>query len=78
MSSVHLEPDQLPDAAPHNHGKTVAAWVTNAGITLGVLVAGVGFMLPVAAVIWAGVGVIGASLIAGGVLRAMGHGQPLS
>lgn len=78
MSSVHLEPHQLPDAAPHNHGKTVAAWVTNAGIVLGVVVSGVGFMIPNATLIWAGVGVVVVSLIVGGVLRAMGHGQPLS
>lgn len=77
MSSHHLEPEHLPEIAANNHGKTVAAWVTNAGITLGVLVSGVGFIIPVAPVIWVGVGIVALALVAGAAMRAMGHGQPL-
>ena len=42
MSAQNVEPEQLPAAAAHNEGKTVAAWVTNGGIALGVLISGRG------------------------------------
>ncbi len=77
MSSQHLEPHQLPDPAPHNHGKTTAGWVTNSGIVVGAIVAGVGFMVPHAPSIWVGIGVVVVALAAGAALRALGHGQPL-
>ena len=76
MSSYHLEPEQLPASAQHNEGKTVAAWVTNGGIVLGVTISGIGLMIPNAALSWAGLGVAVAALVAGAVLRALGHGQP--
>jgi hypothetical protein len=76
MSIESVSTANLPDAAHSNHGRTRAAWVTNVGVTLGSLVAAWGFtfwdMTPVAI----GGGVIVASLIAGGVLKALGHGQP--
>ncbi|WP_130412603.1 HGxxPAAW family protein [Xylanimonas ulmi] len=69
----------LPDAAPfHNEGKTVAAWVAMIGVTLGAIIASAGFLAPTTWVIVAGAVVIVASLVAGAVLRAMGHGQPLA
>ncbi len=77
MSSHHLEPEHLPDVAPHNHGKTVAGWATMAGIVLGVTISGVGMMIPNGPLIWVGLGVVVAGLAAGAVLRALGHGQPL-
>ena len=76
MSAQNVEPEQLPAAAAHNEGKTVAAWVTNGGIALGVLISGIGLMIPNAALSWAGLGVAVAALVAGAVLRALGHGQP--
>jgi len=77
MSAHNVEPDQLPAPAAHNEGKTIAAWVTNGGIVLGVTISGIGLMIPNAALSWAGLGVAAAALIAGAVLRALGHGQPL-
>ena len=75
MSSVHIEPENLPDVAPHNHGKTLAAWVANIGITIGFLIGAFGIAIPQHALTWTGVAIVVVSLIAGGVLRALGHGQ---
>ena len=73
----NVENAYLPDAAPfHNEGKTVAAWVAMIGVTLGAIIAGVGFLAPTMWIIVAGAIVVVGSLIAGAVLRAMGHGQP--
>jgi len=77
MSSYHLEPEQLPAPASHNEGKTVASWVTNSGIVLGVTISGIGLMIPNSVLTWAGIGVVAAALVAGAVLRALGNGQPL-
>ena len=77
MSSYKLEPEQLPDVAPHNHGRTIAAWVTNSGIVLGVTISGIGMMLPNSVLTYAGIGVVAAALVAGAILKALGHGQPL-
>lgn len=77
MSSVHIEPQNLPDEAPHNHGRTTAAWVANIGITIGAIIAAFGIAIPNHAFTWAGVGVIVISFAAGAALRALGHGQAL-
>ena len=77
MTSHHIDPKNLPAMAPHNHGRTLAAWVTNALIVLGSLIAGVGFIIPQFTVVWVGAGVVVAALAVGAVLRALGHGQPL-
>lgn len=77
MSSIEIAPENLPDEAHVNHGKTTAAWVTNAGLTLAALVASIGFAIPVWPVVWVGVGIGVLALAAGGALRALGHGQPL-
>ena len=77
MSSVQLEPQDLPDPAAANHGMTVAAWVLNTGLVIAAIVIGVGMMLERDIVTWIGVALAVISLIAGGVLRALGHGQPL-
>jgi len=77
MSSIPLEPDQLPDPANHNEGKTPAAWATNSGIVVGAIVGGVGFMIPNFAVVWAGAALVVAALIGGAVLRGLGYGQPI-
>ena len=77
MSSVHLEPQDLPDPASPNHGMTLAAWVLNVGIVVGAIAAGIGMMIEVGAVLWTGVAIIGLALVAGGALRALGYGQPL-
>ena len=77
MSSVHLEPQDLPEVAPHNHGKTVAGWVTNVGLVIAAIIASVGIAFPVWPVVWVGIGVAVVAVAAGGALRALGHGQPL-
>ena len=77
MSSIELGPDDLPDVGPDNHGRTTAGWVTTAGLVVATLLAALGIALPVAALTWAGVGVAVVALLAGGVLRALGYGQPL-
>lgn len=77
MSSVNLEPQDLPDPAHSNHGVTRAGVVLNTGLVISsiVVACGVAFDFPV--LTWIGVAMIVLSLIAGGVLRALGHGQPL-
>ena len=68
----------LPAAAPHpNEGKTVAAWVAMIGTTVGAVIAAAGFVGPWPWVIAAGAAVVVAALVAGAVLRSLGHGQPL-
>ena len=78
MSSVHLEPQDLPEIAPHNHGRTVAAWVTNTGLVIAAILAAVGIAIPAHAVTFTGIGLAVLSLAAGAVLRALGYGQPLA
>lgn len=78
MSSVHIEPSDLPDVAPSNHGRTVAAWVTNMGIAIAVLFAAVGIAIAVYPLIWTGIALVVISLATGAVLRALGHGQTLA
>ncbi len=78
MTHNGVEGAGVPHAAPSNHGRTVAAWVTNIGITLGALVAAVGVALAAWVLVWIGSSVVAASLILGGILKALGHGQPKS
>jgi hypothetical protein len=67
----------LPEAAPyHNEGKTVASWVAMAGVTLGAIIAAIGFAVVLGWVIAVGVVVIVISLVVGLVLRNRGYGQP--
>jgi len=77
MSSVQLEPHDLPEPAAANHGMTVAAWVLNTGLVIAAIVVGVGMMLERDIVTWIGVALAVLALISGAVLRALGHGQPL-
>lgn len=77
MSSIHVEHDDLPEVAPHNHGRTRAAWVTNIGLVVAAVLLSVGIAIPVHPVTIAGIVVAVAALAAGGALRALGHGQPL-
>lgn len=77
MSSIEIAPEDLPEEAHANHGKTTAAWVTNVGLILAALVVSVGIAFPIWPVVWAGVGLAVVSLAAGAALRALGHGQPL-
>lgn len=75
--SDQFDPENLPPAASHNHGRTPAAWATNGLIVLGALLAAIGLMIPLLALAWVGAGVVVAALAVGAVLRALGHGQPL-
>lgn len=77
MSSIEIAPEDLPDQDNANSGMTTAAWVTNVGIVIAVLVGAIGMAFPIWSVVWVGVGLVVISLIAGAVLRALGHGQPL-
>jgi len=77
MSSVNLEPENLPDPAPSNHGKTQAAWVLNVTIVVGAILIALGIALDRLVLTWIGVAICVLGLIAGGVLRALGYGQPL-
>ena len=77
MSSIHLEPQDLPEIAPHNHGRTRAAWVTNGSIIVGALFLSIGFAITNAPLMWLGGLIILAGCVAGGILRALGHGQAL-
>lgn len=78
MSSVHIEPSDLPDVAHPNHGRTVAAWVTNIGIAIAAVFAAIGIAIGVHAFTWVGIALVVVSLAAGAVLRALGHGQALT
>jgi hypothetical protein len=69
-----------PGVPPTNHGHTVAAWVTMAGITLGTLISAFGLVLAASSsagqvLFVVGLVVVGASLIVGLVLRNLGMGQ---
>ncbi len=75
MSSINIEPENLPDEAPANHSMTTAGWVTNLGIVLGVVIGAIGFAWNIAPMLWGGVAIIVISLISGAVLRALGYGQ---
>jgi hypothetical protein len=77
MSSVNLEPEHLPDPVAANHGKTRAAWVLNSSLVIAGIVAAVGIAFDRQVLTWIGVSIAVLGLVAGGILRALGHGQPL-
>ncbi len=77
-SSIKLSPQDLPDVAPHNHGRTPAAWVTNIGLVVASVIAALGVGIPQMTLVWIGAAVAVVSLVAGGVLKALGHGQTSS
>ena len=77
MSSVNLEPQDLPEPAHGNHGVTLAGVVLNTGLVVSSIVVACGIAFDRQVLTWVGVGMIVISLIGGGVLRALGHGQPL-
>ncbi|MDN4473137.1 HGxxPAAW family protein [Demequina zhanjiangensis] len=77
-SSVKLSPQDLPEAAPHNHGRTPAAWVTNVGLVIASIIAALGVGIPQMAFVWVGAALAVVSLAAGGALKALGHGQTSS
>ena len=76
MSDTSVSGADLPDIAHPNHGRTVAAWVTTVGISAGVLLAAIGVAAAAWTWVWVGSIVAVASLLAGAVLKALGHGQP--
>ncbi|WP_084078441.1 HGxxPAAW family protein [Demequina sp. NBRC 110057] len=78
MSSIEIAPEDLPEVAHSNHGRTTAAWVTNAGLVIASLVIAFGIAIPTWPLVWVGVGIAVVSLAAGATLRALGHGQPLN
>lgn len=68
---------ELPKSKPStNHGHTVASWVTMILIMAGALVSLFGVIGATPALAWAGLAIALGGLLVGGVLRAMGLGQP--
>lgn len=65
-----------PSAPPANEGRTVAAWTTTAVVVLGAIVVAVGMVLATPWLAWTGGGVAILGLVVGGVLSALGYGQP--
>ena len=76
MTDRIISGSDLPEMAHANHGRTVAAWVTNVGIALAALIAAIGVATAAWTLVWVGSIVAVVSLIAGAVLKALGHGQP--
>ena len=76
MSDGSVTGADLPEVAHANHGRTTAAWVTTVGISAAALIAAIGVATAVWTWVWAGSIVAAASLGAGAVLKALGHGQP--
>ena len=76
MSDGGVSGKDLPDVAHSNHGRTRAAWVTTVGITVAALVAAIGVGTAVWTWVWVGSVVAVTSLVAGAVLKSLGHGQP--
>jgi len=64
-----------PTAAPTNHGKTLAAWVTTYGVVISFTLAGLGVLFAMVWLFWVGMALVVATLIAGKALQAAGHGQ---
>lgn len=72
---VMVPPSQAPQM---NHGRTVAGWALFWAASLGMLVVAIGAILFNTAVIIAGVVIVIVGLVLSGVLRMMGHGQPVT
>lgn len=78
MSTPEMEHYRLPATTPfENHGRTVAGWTFAVGISIGVLIAGLGLIFS-PALMWAGVAVIVVSIVASFALHVVGRGQPTS
>lgn len=56
------------------HGNTPAAWTCIAILTVGVLLAVVGFTIEVMILLWVGIALCGVGLVAGFVMKRMGMG----
>lgn len=70
---VPEKPTSLP---PSNHGHTIASWTAMVLIMVGAVIALIGFVMPTPALAWTGLGVAVFGVLLGGVLRALGFGQP--
>lgn len=75
-SGSHAEDIVILDHTGYvGHGNTIAAWTCLGIMSLGVVLAVIGFILSMGGVLmWVGIGVIVVGAIAGGVLKAMGFG----
>jgi fatty acid desaturase len=76
MSDRSVTGADLPQMAHANHGRTTAAWVATVGISVAALIAAIGVGAAAWTWVWVGSIVAVASLAAGAVLKALGHGQP--
>jgi type III secretory pathway component EscR len=64
-----------PTAAPTNHGKTLAAWVTTYSVVIAFTIAGLAFAFAVVWLVWVGLALVVVGLVVGKVLQASGYGQ---
>lgn len=67
--------EMVPDLPHTNHGNTIASWAMLGIITLGFIVAAIGFDISSTPIFVVGVAIMLIGLVAGLVLRAAGYGQ---
>ena len=67
-----------PNTAPANHGRTRSAWVLTITVIIGAAITGVGVAIAHTGLIVSGLAVLAIGMVAAGVLRLQGHGQPVS
>ena len=76
VAGGHYAADTLPvGPPPANHGRTGAGWTLFAGGVVGALTVGIGFILVLMPLIYAGIAVAAVGVIASLILRAAGYGQ---
>ena len=75
---MNEETYQMPPRAAHvNHGRTPAAWTLSSLVVAGLIVGTIGFAMDRMPILIAGLVIIAGGIVAGLVMRGMGHGQPV-
>lgn len=67
--------EMVPDLPYNNHGNTIASWAMVGILTLGAIVAAVGFDMASTPIFVVGAAIMLIGVVAGVVLRAAGYGQ---
>lgn len=75
VAGGHYAPENLPTAAPSNHGRTIAGWTLFWGGVVGSLVVGIAFILQNLTLGIIGGAVVVIGCVASAILRALGYGQ---